>query len=137
MKEILETLATAEGWVFDYGRADFHNLHEAAEQKNVSHLFLDPVEINKNRNDSGQVESISYSGSFMILYSSDIDEKSYNERYEKFIKPIVNGQVELIEEDLICQYEASLEQWKIVEVINVFDYNFDGILVSYKVTINE
>ncbi len=65
MKERLEALALAQRWVFEYGRPDFNNLFEASEQKNVSHLFLDPVEIVKNRNDSGQVESISYSGRFM------------------------------------------------------------------------
>lgn len=137
MKEILEAFALAQGWFFDYGRMDFQNLTDIQEQKNVSHLFLDPVEINKNRNDSQQVESISYSGTFMILYSSDIDEESYNKRYEDYIKPIITGQVELIEDNLICEHESNIEQWKIVEVINVFDYNFDGIMVSYKVTIDE
>lgn len=137
MKEILEAFAAAQGWVFDYGRSDFHNLKDVAEQTEVTHLFLDPVEIGKNRNDSGGVDSISYSGSFMLMYSSDIDEESYDFRYENYIKPIISGQIELLEDDLICTHEANIEQWKIVEVINVFDYNLDGVLVTYKVTIDE
>ncbi len=89
----------------------------------------------KKRNDSGEIESFVYSGSFMLLYSSDIDEKSYNDRYVKYIKPIIDSQIEIIENDLICEQEATIEEWKEVEVINLFDQNFDGILVTYRVSI--
>lgn len=137
MYEILKALSAAKSWIFEYGRTDFQNLFEAAEQKEVSHIFLDPVKIGKNRNDSGEVESIVYSGNFMLLYSSDIDEKSYNDRYEKYIKPIVSTQIELIEDNLICEHEANIETWEIVEVINMFDYSLDGILVTYRILIDE
>lgn len=137
MYEILKALAAASGWVFEYGRRDFQNLHDAAEQKEVSHLFLDPVQISKNRSDSGQVESITYSGNFMLLYSSDIDEESYEYRYENYIKPILEGQIGVIENDLVCVQEATIEQWQIVEVINMFDYNLDGVIVTYRTTIDE
>lgn len=136
MKEIAEAFAAAQGWEFDYGRQDFHNLKEAAVQQDVSHLFLDPVNIEKKRNDSGNVEAVIYSGSFMLLYSSKLDEGGYNERYESYIKPIISTQVELFEENLICEQEATLETWRIVEVINVFDDNFDGVLVTYKISID-
>ena len=41
MKEVLERIARVEGWGFDYGRRDFHNLD--LEEKTFT-LFLDPVE---------------------------------------------------------------------------------------------
>lgn len=137
MYEILKVIAAANNWIFEYGRADFNNLFEASEQKNVSHLFLDPVKIGKNRGDAGGVESISYSGSFMLLYSSDIDKVSYEQRYIDYIKPIISSQIDKVENDLTCEQEANIEQWEIVEVINMFDYNLDGIMVTYKVTIDE
>ena len=136
MYEILKALAKSNGWIFEYGRTDFQNLSDASEKKNVSHVFLDPVEIIKNRNDSQVVESITYSNSFMILYSSDIDEISYEERYQKYIKPIVLTEIGIVENELICEKKATIEQWKIVEVINMFDYNLDGILVTYIITID-
>lgn len=136
MKDILEAFAAAQGWPFDYGRSDFHNLIDVAEQANTSYLFLDPVDISKIRNDEQQVEAIIYSGSFMLMRSSDVDEESYNYRYENYIKPIILTQIELIEDELICNHEATLEEWKIIEVINVFDYNLDGLMVTYKVSIN-
>lgn len=137
MYEILKDFAAAESWLFDYGRSDFHNLFNESEQKDNTHLFLDPVEVEKNRNDSGGIESITYSGNFMALYSSSIDEVSYEDRYEKYIRLILVKVIEAIEEHLICSNEASLDVWKTIEVVNVFDYNFDGILVTYRVTIND
>ena len=137
MYEILKAVAIAQSWLFDYGRSDFQNLFNEVEQKNVSHLFLDPVEIRKRRNDTGGIEALIYSGSFMLLYSSDIDEMSYEERYEKYIKPIKDTQIELIENELICGNEATIEEWTILEVINVFDFNADGAIVTYRVSINE
>lgn len=137
MYEILKALATSESWVFTYGRTDFQNLFEAAEQKNVSHLFLDPVKIRDIHNDTGGTEQKVYSGSFMILLSSDIDEKDYDERYQKYIKPIVSGDLETIKEELVCNQEARIDLWQTTEVINIFDYNFDGVIVNYEITIDQ
>ena len=104
MYEILKALAAANNWVFEYGRQDFNNLFEATEQKNVSHIFLDPVEIEEKDNDSGISEKQIHSGSFMILYSSDIDKKSYEDRYQDYIKPILTGDLEIIKKEIRCSY---------------------------------
>lgn len=137
MYEILKALATANNWVFEYGRHDFNNLFEASEQKNVSHIFLDPVEIRDVDNDSGVTEQKVHSGSFMILYSSDIDEKTYDDRYQDYIKPIVTGDLKTIKSEIRCNYEVKFDLWKIIEVINIFDYNFDGVICTYQLTIDE
>jgi len=137
MYEILKAIATSKGWVFDYGRTDFHNLHEAVEVKNKSNLFLDPVKTRDVDNESGVTEKKVHSGSFMILRSSDIDEKSYDDRYQKYIKPIVQADLKAIKDSIRCTYEATFDLWETVEVINVFDYNFDGIIVTYQLTIEE
>lgn len=137
MYEILKALAAANGFKFEYGRHDFQNLHEAAEQKNVSHIFLDPVEIRDIENDSSVIEQKVYSGSFMILHSSDIDKKSYNDRYQDYIKPIVTEDLQTIKDAIRCGYEVTFDLWKTIEVINVFDFNFDGVICTYQLTIDE
>lgn len=137
MKEILEALAAAQGWIFDYGRADYHNLFNGIDNKGVTHVFLDPVERSKKRDDNGTVESLTYSGSFMMLYSSDIDEEGYNKRYLDYIKPIIDSQVEIVETELICNQEATIEEWKELEVINLFDQNLDGIVITYRISIDQ
>jgi hypothetical protein len=136
MKEFLEAIAVANNWPFEYGRSDFHNLFDEIEQVGVNHLFLDPVEINTLRNDSGSVEVIIYTGRFMLLKSSDIDEVDYNYRYENYIKPIIENDLPIIEDSLICDNEATLSEWKVIEVVNLFDYNLDGVLITFKVEIN-
>lgn len=137
MYEILKAIATAQSWVFTYGRHDFQNLFKANEQKNVSHLFLDPVKVRDIDNDSGVTEQKVHSGSFMILFSSDIDEEDYEARYIKYIKPIMTGDLQIIKDEIRCNYEASFDLWEITEVINIFDYNFDGVICTYQVTIDE
>ena len=134
MYEILKAFAASNNLPFEYGRADFNNLHDSAEQKNVSHIFLDPVEISDIDNDSGVTEKKVHSGSFMILYSSDIDEISYDDRYQKYIKPIVTGNLISIKDELRCNSEVVFDMWKIQEVINIFDYNFDGVICTFQLT---
>jgi hypothetical protein len=137
MYEILKALATSNGWVFEYGRHDFQNLFKAAEQKNVSHIFLDPVKIRDIDNDSGITEKKVYSGSFMILFSSDIDEQDYDTRYQNYIKPIVSGDLKTIKDGIRCGYDVVFDLWETTEVVNIFDYNFDGLICTYQLTIDE
>ncbi len=137
VKDLLENLSESEEWFFEYGRADFNNLTDVEENKELVHLFLDPVTRGKKRNDSGVVESKYCLGSFMMLFSSSIDEEDYNERFEKYIKPILESELEKIEDYLICEGQVSIVFWEFKEVINVFDYNCDGLIVNYKITYDE
>lgn len=134
MYEALKAIAEANGWVFEYGRSDFQNLYEAAEKKCTPQLFLDPVEIRDIDNDTGVTEQEVHTGSFMIMYSSDLDEIDYAARYAKYIKPIIQGALKTLKESLRCGYDVTFVQWKTVEVINVFSYNFDGVMCTYVVT---
>lgn len=136
MKEIVKAIAAAHGWVFVYGRKDFLNLYDEIEQKNVSHLFVEPSEISDNDNDMGIVESKTYSGYITFLYSSDIDEASYEDRYDKYIKPILDGDLATLKHEIRCGQEVLITQWKTTEVINVFDHNLDGLILTYNITID-
>ena len=137
MKEILKAIATANDWGFEYGREDFQNLYDVSESDNTIHLFLDPVGITKNRGDNQEVHSITYSGLFMLLKSSDVDEVSYEYRYENYIKPLIDTNITSIEDSLVCNSLANIDTWDITEIINVFDYNLDGVMIKYKITIDE
>ena len=102
-----------------------------------THIFLDPVVIEKLRDSDNVVHTLNYSGHFMLVFSSDIEEiNAYETRYENYIKPAIDTYLETIEEALKCTYEANILCWKITEVVNILDYNFDGIIVDYKVSVN-
>lgn len=137
MKEIVKAIAAAHGWVFVYGRKDFLNLYNEIEQEDVSHLFVEPSEIEDVDNDSGITEAKTYSGYITILYSSSLDEEDYEARYEKYIKPIVEGDLKTLKHEIRCGQDVIFNSWKWVEVVNIFDYNFDGIILTYNITIDE
>lgn len=137
MYDFLKDLSETSDWNFVYGRSDFQNLDDAERDEVKLHLFLDPVKIRKKRNDQNEIESRTFSGTFMMLYSSSIDELTYEERYKEYIKPIIEGRIDEIEENLTCEHEVKFEEWVSDEIINVFDYNLDGIIVTYKITYDE
>jgi len=137
MKEIIEAIATANGWSFVYGRKDFNNLFNEIEQENISHLFLEPPAIEDIHNDMGIVEKKAYSGFLTIGYSSDIDEEDYEARYDKYIKPIIDGVLSTLKHEIRCGQEVVILLWKTTEFVNVFDYNFDGVILEYNILIDE
>lgn len=136
MYDILKAIAAANNWVFEYGRRDFHNLHEGSE-KATPYIFLDPVQIDEIDNEAGDLDSRKYTGAFMLLYSSKFDRENYTVRYEDYIKPMLDTQLNIIKDVLRCDENIKIETWQLTEVINIFDYNFDGVIVSYVVTIME
>jgi len=133
MYEQFKTIAENNNWVFQYARKDYANLFDEQEQKGVPHLFVDPIRKQKVYGDLGELDETKYSGSFMILLSSDIDDEDYNTKYQNNIKPIATSAIELIEESIRCTGDYSIVIWDEVEVINVFDYNLDGILITYQI----
>ena len=134
MYEALKAIAAAYGWPFEYGRSDFQNLFKEVEQKSVSHLFLDPVQVEDIDNDLGVTEQQIQSGSFMLVYSSDIDEIDYDTRYQQYIKPVLIGDMETLKHEIRCGHNVTFGKWQTVEVINMFDYNFDGVLCTFQLT---
>jgi hypothetical protein len=133
MYEIIKYICEMNNWIFTYARQDFANLFDESEQKNVPHIFLDPVEIRDDFDEYGNIINTTYTGSFMILVSSDLDELDYDTRYQTYIKPLVNDTLKVIKEGMQCEGENTIKNWRIIEVINVFDYNFDGLVVTFNV----
>lgn len=131
VKTKLKQIALANGWRFVYARRDYQNLIDATafisdEMRDAGAgetvLFLDPV-VRKS-------ESIGmrYTGNFMVLTASDIDD-SYEERAEKYIDPLIEKVMKEMKQKLRCVYDV--DGWSSIEVINVFDFNADGLSVNF------
>ena len=138
MKEKLQEIARAKGWAFDYGRDDFSNL-ERVEDKDF-YLFLDPLEELVSFED-GQEVGRTYNGRLLLLMVSDFD-RVYDDqggnaadegRYERYIKRC-KEEVMKIPEALCWAYD--ILQWRMLEVINLYDTNFDGVLVNFQIKSN-
>ncbi|MBP0904842.1 hypothetical protein ACFSKN_04755 [Mariniflexile gromovii] len=98
--------------------------------------MVDPIKIVTNFDEYGSKESTDYSGSFMLVKSSDIDE-DYNTHYQNYIKPIINTSTDIIADYIKCDTDFSIDSWSTIEVINVLDYNFSGVIVNYSISSND
>ena len=130
----LETLATARGWTFINAKRDYQNLASIAnfiadsmEGVGVGEtfLFLDPVVRGKKT-----TEYITYTGNFMVLTKSDLDETTYADRKIKYIDPVIEIMYGAFYNSLRCDFKVL--EWNSIEVINEFDLNGDGISMKFK-----
>ena len=133
MYDFFKYIADTNGWGFEYGRADYQNLEREIEANKV-YLFADPIIIDSKFSDLGS-ETLSYSGQFMLLLSSDVDE-AYEDKYNDYIKPLLTDGLQILKDDMACS-DYQITTFRVIEVINLFDQNFDGVLVSYSVTLED
>lgn len=131
-KDKFEALALANGWRFVHARRDYQNLTDVLAFVSDSLegygsgetiLFLDPVIVDGSSND-GNV----YSGNLMVLTKSDIDE-TYESKYTKYIEPLKEVIFGTFKNNVRCDFK--INQWRAIEVINVFDLNADGLSVQF------
>ena len=138
LKAIAETQVgapAADQFGFTYARRDFQNLVEDLAT-GATHIFLDPVERLENFTEYNEVDTIQSSGQFMVVISSDIDKGDYELRYVEDIQPLLVGALATIKAAIKCNGSVVIDSWRTVEVINMFDYNVDGIAVTYQITEN-
>lgn len=133
MYEFLKNLAEDNDWVFEYSRSDYQNLYDEMTNDKI-HLFVDPITTSSTFSDSGFEEKSSY-GKLMILVSSDVDEE-YQHKYDTHIKPLIDGALQVLKDTLVCT-DANIQKFETIEVINLFDFNLDGVLVNYNVILND
>ena len=129
MFEFLKNLATENEWHFEYGRQDYQNLAQLSGD--TVGLFVDPIVIDSRFSDSGN-ESQSFSGKLMFLINSDVDD-FYQEKYVE-IKTKISNELQKLKDGLACS-EYQINSFRTMEVINLFDQNYDGWLVNYNVTL--
>jgi len=131
IKDKLKELATTNGWEWEYGRSDYNNLTQAKtfesdsiEGYNADETILICDPIRTSQDNDNQITS---NGSFMILTRSNHD-MTYQERYDLFIAPLLVV-IKSMRTKLKCEWD--INSWSTTEVINVFDINADGILVTF------
>ncbi|WP_431137467.1 hypothetical protein [Psychroserpens mesophilus] len=131
----IKNICTTNEWVFTYAREDFANLYDGEEQVDDTTplVFLYPPLITETFGDYNELESTNYTGDFLVLLSSDIDEEDYDYRYQTYIKPLINNTMITIKESIQCDNTLSIVTWRITEVLNLFDFNLDGLLITYSV----
>ena len=135
--EIFREKTESLGWVFRYGRSDFHNLNETESETDPKwYFFLDPITTD-NSNSQKQITS----GHFMLLSKSDIDQNydtttNADENEGKFRNNILPKKLFLQNEfrDLLECGDLEINRSSMTDIINFFDDNLDGVLVAFTIT---
>lgn len=128
---LLKNIAKNNNWVFEYGRRDFQNLYNDVDRNQI-HLFCDPIATNTTFNEYNIAEKINYSGSFLLLIDSDVDE-DYQTKYINHLKPMFDDSLKLIQSQIRCE-DLNIENWQSTEAINIFDQNLDGLIITYSIS---
>lgn len=130
MHDFLKQIADGNGWGFHYGRQDYQNLNDDIPE-GVVQMYVDPIQTDSSFTDVGN-EMLSYSGKLMLLLSSDVDE-DYQQKYINYIKPLFEDTRNLFIGAFACS-DYEINSFKTVEIINLFDSNLDGLMITYSVT---
>lgn len=138
--DIFRGYAEGLGWLFSYGNSANRNLivsNLIVEQK---YFLLDTITRSKSNSEFGGTGEITFSGSFMLVVKSDLDNVYDNQKqqdrikgkYTKNIKPLLETDLVLFENLVNCsQYEIT--SWSIVDAVNALDLNTDGVVVTFTV----
>ena len=127
----LENYATSKGWGYEYARRDYQNLIDATDFVadaiegygiGETMMIVDPIVR------GGETDNITYKGSLMILTKSDLDD-DYSSRKTKYIDPLLEIAFNEMKHPLQCNFD--INKWEVIELINMLDWNADGIMITY------
>src|SRR5690606_12151001 len=114
LRDVFENIATENNWKLVYARRDYQNLTDVTDmiysaskslETGETFLFVDPII--RRPNEFGTT----YSGNFMILTNSDLDDVSYEAKFEKYIRPLLYDLRVRFHTKLLCDYD--ILQWRI------------------------
>lgn len=141
LPDTFRTHAVSLGWVFSYGNKANQNLLRSDSVVGRIYLLMDPVLESEAPSEFGGDGLLTYSGSFMLMVKSNLDN-TYGEqkgnaaadaKYDKNIKPIKQTELPKLKKLIDCS-DLTRNVWSVLEGINEFDANLDGVIVTYSLT---
>lgn len=156
LKDVIEEICNENGWLFRYARRDYANLEGKGQDEDEDsrelepieptyYLFLDVVVDDIKSEDDGVDMEVTHEGSLMLVTPSNYDGGSYEERYNKYIKPIREGVfsntgikeqealIDVLKDSLRCKLECHFDKWRLTDLINFLDFNMDGMLCTFAI----
>lgn len=144
------SLVASQEYATDFMYGDIYSVNLIDENKtnntNVK-VVLFPFKKKTNYSQYNQILSREYTGSFLVMVNSHIDEGFYEQYYwEKyknniagleaflenvFLNAIVNGGC-----GIPCN-EAVIQSVSTEQIINYLDQNYDGLLVTYSIKLDK
>lgn len=140
LKEIIETYSEENNLVFIYGDKATQNLLGCIQTLNgKTGLFLEPIQRDYKFSEYGGTESETFKGHLVLIVKSNLDGGSpeiggqdyYDEKYNNHIKPLLSI-AQSLASSITCE-ELEVLEWSIIEVVNLFDENTDGISIRFTI----
>jgi hypothetical protein len=140
---ILKEYCDENDLIYQLGRKANLNLLKSNIDNELIYLLHEPsprkIEMNSN---STRVANYIFSGMFFLVkqstldmpYFTEMDNDETNSKYALNIEPLLSV-YEQIANAFGC-YGFDVLQWECIDVVNVFDTNKDGLLVTYSVKID-
>lgn len=159
--DLLEKYANQLGWRFSYGNKANQNLLQSNMNENEIYFLLDPVTRKREHSEFGGIGNSSFTGQFLLVVKSTIDQVYHNQTNEDTFYNRVNSleggeNVEntcvepsqklgkytqnikpLLDEELpkienlLDCSDYQITNWSIIDTTDVFDANTDGIIVTF------
>lgn len=136
---ILQDIAEAKQLTYHYGKKAALNLLDGSLDASQVYLLHEFTNRKSEYNSTGtRIVATNYDGKFFLVKHSNLDMQYFNERgdentskYTTNIEPLLdmfNG----IGNTLACDGYTVL-QWDNIDITDVFDGNYDGLLCTYKI----
>jgi hypothetical protein len=143
---ILQAYAINMGWIYSYGRKSNLNLLAAKTVLENEKVYLlhepSPRKPEKNATGTG-IKSILFTGNFFLMVKSENDMPYFNEvnndearsKYVLYIEPLLELYMQMMRSFMCDDMEVLV--FEAIDVVNIFDENRDGILITYQIRINQ
>jgi len=133
--DVIKSIVQNLNMSFKYGDKPSLNLQDG--EITGYNVWLLPVEHKSTVTQYNRVSSRIWDVAFFIFIKSDLDSGGdyYNEKWEQNIKPIyTNNYVDNIVNQLSCEERYTTSDIVVKEVINLFDWNMDGLYITMTIS---
>lgn len=136
---ILQDYCNANNISYHYGNRQSLNLLQSDTDVGKIYLFHDATSLRRGQwnTTNTKIESYLFIGKFFLIVKSTMDMPYFNEKqlnddtskYTINIEPLLDI-YELIGNHFGCT-DVEITQWESQDVVNIFDKNTDGLMITY------
>lgn len=148
-------------------RANQNLLQSDGLNENTVYMLLDPVRRTRLFSEFGGTGNRTYNGQFLLLVKSNLDNTYHNQsegeeqftnrmmssggvvrpntcstfkeflsKYRKNIYPLLEEDLTALENLINCS-EYNIESWEMIDAVNIMDVNYDGLVVTFTISVLE
>jgi len=139
---ILQDIAEANSLEYHYGKKAALNILDGTLDADKIYMLHEYTNRKSEYNQTGTaITAVTYEGKFFLVKHSNLDAPHFNEngnvsqsKYVLNIEPLLET-FAAIGDGLACD-SIAVSQWDCVDITDALDANFDGLLISYRIKVD-